>query len=328
MLYHLKTNETSDRFILSVSNYAFNHAKPTPIPNVSIPPTPIPRSTSEIGSDSYRRSLRRAFARSKLLAYFNPDLTQFITLTYKDNMQDPQQAIYDFKQLVKQHNRNTNQINKVNYSHSPSAPEPSTNSEQHVSADLSTYPQVSMSAPDPVALPAFLFSTPCDSSTCGSCGLIGKACACLKRSERKANEGVHRYKDKPFKYIYVMEVQKRGAIHFHIVCNDALELVKNKNGYNSVKHWKHGFSSVLSISNVDNNFKPYLYLFKYMGKAQRVGKSFVHTSKNFDKIKTVEYADYITALERSNLAYKEDYDLTINERDCKISKLYYKAKEM
>jgi len=87
---------------------------------------------------------------------------------------------------------------------------------------------------------------------------------------------------KKAKYIYIMEYQERGSIHVHMIANNYFSLQVNGNGYRELKNWPHGFTSVLTINDFDNNFRPYLYLFKYMRKAQRIGKSFVHTSRNLN----------------------------------------------
>lgn len=89
------------------------------------------------------------------------------------------------------------------------------------------------------------------------------------------------------KYIYVMEYQKRGSIHVHMIANDSFLLQVNKNGYRELANWKKGFSSVLTIKDFDGNFRPYLYLFKYMKKAQRIGKSFLHSSRNLTNYTTL-----------------------------------------
>lgn len=91
-----------------------------------------------------------------------------------------------------------------------------------------------------------------------------------------------RYTDEDIKYLWVAEYQERGSIHIHMITNAPFKMRKNKNNYDEIEYWaeKHGFTSVLHINDLDNNFKPYLYLFKYMRKAQRIGKSFVHTSRN------------------------------------------------
>lgn len=82
------------------------------------------------------------------------------------------------------------------------------------------------------------------------------------------------------KYIAVMEYQKRGSIHVHLVLNKELRIEKNLNGYFHLPDWRKGFSSVLSIGDFDENFRPYLYLFKYMKKSRRIGKSFLYSSRN------------------------------------------------
>lgn len=90
-----------------------------------------------------------------------------------------------------------------------------------------------------------------------------------------------------FKYIYIFEWQKRGSLHVHMITNSQLTTYKNKNGYDSLTYWKHGFTSMLHIGDFDSNFKPHLYLFKYMRKAERIGKSFVHTSRNLNNFEDV-----------------------------------------
>lgn len=104
----------------------------------------------------------------------------------------------------------------------------------------------------------------------------------IKREKRSGNNP---------KYIYVMEYQKRGSIHVHMIANKQFTMHKNQNGYQSLTYWTHGFSSVLTIKDFDNNFKPYLYLFKYMRKSQRIGKSFVHSSRNLNSFKEFDYTD-------------------------------------
>jgi len=116
---------------------------------------------------------------------------------------------------------------------------------------------------------------------------------------------------KKLKYIYVMEYQKRGSIHVHMITNDALTTYKNKNGYPSLTYWKHGYSSVLTIKDFDSNFRPYLYLFKYMKKSQRIGKSFVHSSRNltnYTKLKdsTINLQQWRTVAQELTQAHIRD----------------------
>lgn len=228
--YRLKTDSLGTSFLLQKSSYCY-------VPPENQKPNTGPRHLSAVGSDSYKRSLRRAFSRAKSIAFFNPDLTQFITFTYKGIDHTPLSVVQDIKLLALRHKRSSN---------------------------------------------------------------------------------------KPFKYIYVMEYQKRGSIHVHMIANDSLQLETNKNGHLSVKDWSHGFTSVLTINDFDNNFRPYLYLFKYMAKAQRIGASFIHCSRNFDKIRVLDYDQYTTRLKEENLLYKEDYDFTIDEKQYSITKEYYR----
>lgn len=91
--------------------------------------------------------------------------------------------------------------------------------------------------------------------------------------------------NKDLKYIYIFEWQKRGSLHVHLITNNKLTTYTNQNGYPSLTYWRHGFTSMLHITDFDKNFKPYLYLFKYMRKAQRIGKSFIHSSRNLKNYK-------------------------------------------
>lgn len=131
----------------------------------------------------------------------------------------------------------------------------------------------------------------------------------IKMLVKKENRLVDRSPDgqsgaKRAKYIYIMEYQERGSIHVHMIANDFFSLQVNANGYPELVHWTHGFSSVLTIRDFDENFKPYLYLFKYMRKAQRIGKSFVHSSRNLNNFYEVK---------GENLAL-EEWDTKTQER--------------
>lgn len=212
------------------------------------------RSETLLFTSDYYRSLRRSFSRAKLLSFFNPDLSTFITLTYKKNQTNPTQCIQDFKNLIKADAKLKQQKNKQS-----------------------------------------LYSV----------------------------ETIKQKTQAKLKYIYVFETQKRGSIHFHIVATDYFETHINKNGHPQVTAWKHGYSSILHITDTDANFKPYLYLFKYMEKAQRVGKSFIHVSKNFDKITHIDYPSYIARLTEERLLFKEDYEFILNEQPTRIIKSYY-----
>ncbi len=78
-------------------------------------------------------------------------------------------------------------------------------------------------------------------------------------------------KKKPdFKYISIIEFQKRGAVHFHLLSNLSLNdtniIVKQKDNdkYCDVKHWKKGFTS---FESVEGDIKKIIgYISKYMTK--------------------------------------------------------------
>ncbi|AXH78975.1 MAG: Rep protein [Circular genetic element sp.] len=173
---------------------------------------PRTRSEAEYGTKAYRDGLQRAFAKAKEQIYFNPDMTYFITLTYRGKNQTPEDVLRDVKLLIKQETR---------------------------------------------------------------------------ANERNSPAGSGRNSPK---YIYVMEYQKRGSIHVHMIANNGFTLQVNANGHKELTYWRKGFSSVLTIQDFDRNFRPYLYLFKYMRKAQRIGRSFLHSSRNLGTYDTLHDA--------------------------------------
>lgn len=188
---------------------------------------------SEIGSYNYQKSLQRAFNNSKRQIFFNPDMTFFTTLTYKDLQDSPEEVLKDVKQFFK------------------------------------------------------------------------------KQRRRGLNP----------KYIYVLEWQKRGSLHVHMITNQ-LYTEKNKNNYDYLPDWKHGFSSVLSITGADSNFKPYLYLFKYMKKSQRIGKSFVHSSRNLNNYKQIPDSEF-NFKENKLLLEEKTTGFTPTEMNIEFKKSYF-----
>lgn len=236
MGYKLTTTEQQLRFIATFNT---NNKTKQPVKNKKT--LKAPRKQSQIGTPSYSRALRRAFQRAKLIVYFNPDMTSFITLTYAQADNTYQQVINDIKYLIKQTKRRSPEI--------------------------------------------------------------------------------------PIKYIYVMEYQKRGSIHVHMIANDSFATTKNKNGYLELSDWdktSKGFSSVLKITDFDGNFRPYLYLFKYMSKAQRIGKSFIHTSRGLAKIVEIPYNANITSLEQEHkLLFEEQITYEIKHTEQYIFKQYF-----
>lgn len=82
----------------------------------------------------------------------------------------------------------------------------------------------------------------------------------LKIANRIFNKFVMRmmYKYPDFQYLAVPEFQKRGAVHYHLLCN--LSYIKN---IELQKAWGQGFVKINRIDNVNNVGA---YISKYLGK--------------------------------------------------------------
>lgn len=106
-----------------------------------------------------------------------------------------------------------------------------------------------------------------------------------------------------FKYIEVVEFQKRGAIHFHLLCN----LPYIEIGYLS-KIWGNGFVKINRIDNIDNVGA---YITKYMTKdnidERLVGRKCYSMSKGLKKPK--EYTK------------EQDIDEILENIDC-VKRMY------
>ena len=103
-----------------------------------------------------------------------------------------------------------------------------------------------------------------------------------------------RYRYKGFKYIAVVEFQKRGAVHYHMISD--LPYIENSR---LSKIWGHGFVKINDITHVDNVGA---YMIKYMTKdntdLRLQGLKSYQTSKNL--VRPIEYVgdevDYIKEL--------------------------------
>jgi hypothetical protein len=78
---------------------------------------------------------------------------------------------------------------------------------------------------------------------------------------------VRQYKD--FKYVAVIEFQKRGAVHYHMICNLPAELLPGKGIYEQemnfmLRYWQQGYVDIKDIKGVDNVGA---YLLKYLQKS-------------------------------------------------------------
>jgi len=110
----------------------------------------------------------------------------------------------------------------------------------------------------------------------------------LKKWIKRVNYHVFKTKKSMMKYVAVIEFQKRGAIHYHMLCNlpyiDVNELSKT---------WGHGFIKLNKIKGDKERFGGFecdnvgAYVCKYMTKdnddPRLVGRNTYLTSRNLDK---------------------------------------------
>lgn len=82
----------------------------------------------------------------------------------------------------------------------------------------------------------------------------------IERANRAFNLFTQRMKDRfpEFQYFAVIEFQKRGAVHYHLLCN--LRYMKSKE-IESI--WGHGFIKIKRVKHVDNLGR---YMSKYLRK--------------------------------------------------------------
>lgn len=87
------------------------------------------------------------------------------------------------------------------------------------------------------------------------------------------------FRGKHIKYIAVFEKHKHNpCFHIHLITSK-IDTFKNKNGYLSVKGWCHGYSSVKTIKNFDDNFRVQRYIFKYMTKSVKLKHKWIYSSR-------------------------------------------------
>ncbi len=102
--------------------------------------------------------------------------------------------------------------------------------------------------------------------------------------------------DANFKYLAVMEWQKRGAIHFHCILKGNFDIGHELDAVENEWHktmWKHGFTKIKSLWAIDN-IGAYLTkeLMKDIQKQEREeGKNRYYRSQNLDKQEVIEGED-------------------------------------
>ena len=82
----------------------------------------------------------------------------------------------------------------------------------------------------------------------------------FKKFVKKLNYQRKKQNKSNLKYVYVIEFQQRGSIHFHCVFFN-LDFIKNEE---LQRIWQHGFTKINVITNVDNVGA---YVVKYMDKS-------------------------------------------------------------
>ncbi|MCU5009076.1 Rep protein [Bacillus paranthracis] len=120
---------------------------------------------------------------------------------------------------------------------------------------------------------------------------------------------MRKHEQKDFKYLSVIEFQKRGAIHYHMLCD--LKYVKAKR---IEELWGHGFIKINRITHVDNIGA---YVVKYMTKEDAderlIGKKMYQCSRGLEKPKELigKKAEYVLAQlekEGKKIAYSSEYE--------------------
>jgi len=91
-----------------------------------------------------------------------------------------------------------------------------------------------------------------------------------------------------FKFLVVVEFQKRGAVHYHMLADLGLEFLGEEHTrwyerYFQSRYWKHGFVDIKAVDHVDNLGA---YISKYMSKDmddRLKGKKAYRASGNLDR---------------------------------------------
>lgn len=122
----------------------------------------------------------------------------------------------------------------------------------------------------------------------------------------------YQYKIGKMKYLAVRERQKRGAIHFHMLCDWDVEIggeseIRELERHLGQKVWGHGFVDVKPIGHVDNVGA---YLIKYMTKNLAIelyeGKKLYLCSRGLDRPKTYGGEEAEAIIKFYNLDHKKE----------------------
>lgn len=125
-----------------------------------------------------------------------------------------------------------------------------------------------------------------------------------------------------FKYLGVIEFQKRGAVHYHLLTNlivgsELCPLQKGEKNKYDVKFWNYGYSSAKDLRKTDDNFNVALYITKYLTKdldKRLFGRKKILKSNNLLKPIEIELSKN-EPLYNSALDYLNIHDYSITEKD-------------
>lgn len=125
-----------------------------------------------------------------------------------------------------------------------------------------------------------------------------------------------------FKYLGVIEFQKRGAVHYHLLTNlivgsELCPLQKGEKNKYDVKFWNYGYSSAKDLRKTDDNFNVALYITKYLTKdldKRLFGRKKILKSNNLLKPIEIELSKN-EPLYNSALDYLNIHDYSIMEKD-------------
>lgn len=151
----------------------------------------------------------------------------------------------------------------------------------------------------------------------------------FKRSKYHLNYFLKKFKD--LKYIYVLELQGRGAIHFHLLCNLSINFKTSHRGRKSQiqkdyekqfasKYWKHGFVDIRNLKSEGNtNVGKYLSSYMVQGLLNRdlQGTKCFGYSRNLSKPieeKVIFRGDILELLKDYKVSYANTYQIKYTDK--------------
>ena len=163
----------------------------------------------------------------------------------------------------------------------------------------------------------------------------------FKKSKCHLNYFLKKFKG--LKYIYVLELQSRGAIHYHLLCNLSIPFKTSHKGRKSQmqkdferqfanKYWKHGFVDVRNLRSEGNtNVGKYLssYMVKQLLNKDLQGVRCFGYSRNLLKPieeKIIYKGDIFELLKDYKVSYTNTYQIKYRDKHGKERKnnvVYY-----